>query len=482
MTDDYPDLPVRYSYSASGTYVYVDRYLNEGSFQTIASAQYIEDTWEATDRLTVYAGLRNEMFDNKNVDGKSFAKIDNQLAPRLGVAFDALGGGHSKLYANWGRYYLPIATNTNIRLGGAELYVRNLYYVDSSDPYDADGRPNYTSTTPYAQYVYGDGTTADTASTVNRDLEPQYQDEIVLGWQQDFGHRWMGGIRFIHRDLKSTLEDVAVDDALNTWAEDHGYDAPGSGFDYYVLTNPGKDIRFAVDLDGDGTAEDITLKAADLGYPKGKRKYNAIELTFERVFDGVWTVQGSYTWSQSYGNIEGGVNSDVGQDDTGLTISFDQPGLTDGAYGYLPNDRRHKIKLFAAYQVLRDLNVGFNAYAYSGRPLNAFGNYPDEDNYAYQYGAESFYSFGKLVSRGTAGRLPWTYNIDLSTRYTPKAVDGLTLGVDVFNIFNFHKETQVFEAAEVDYEIGVADPRYKTANAWQTPRYVRFSAEYKFGL
>ena len=58
-------------------------------------------------------------------------------------------------------------------------------------------------------------------------------------------------------------------------------------------------------------------------------------------------MQGSYTWSKSQGNTEGGVKSDIGQDDTGTTQDFDYPELTIGSFGDLPNDRRHAFKVSA---------------------------------------------------------------------------------------------------------------------------------------
>lgn len=474
--------PQRYVYALDYTYVQIDNYINDGSFETDSSALYIEDNWRINDRLTAYLGLRNETFDNKNVVGESFIKVDDQLAPRLGIAYDLLGNGKSKLYATYGRQYIPVATNTNIRLAGAETYYRALYEIDVDNPYDENGVPNVTDPDPLALAVYADGSVHPTVSTVSKNIDPQYQDEYVIGYQMSFADRWQAGLSFIRRDLKSTIEDIAVDAGLNAYAAANGYDDfEAGGFDYYVLTNPGKDLDFEVDLDGDGELEEVLLTAEMLGYPEAERYYNAVELTIERIFDGKWSVQGSYTWSQSYGNVEGYVKSDNGQDDAGLTTSFDQPGLTDYSYGYLPNDRRHKLKLFGSYRVHPEVIVGASASAYSGRPINAFGNHPT-DVFAAEYGSESFYSFGEPNPRGSRGRTPWTYNLDVSARYMPSAVRGLTLGVDIFNIFDFDSETEVYEIEEEDYSPGTPDPFYKLPTAYQEPRYFRFSVEYQFTM
>lgn len=477
-----PGAPQRYIYASDLTFVTADNYLNVGDFETQTDAVYAEDTWQINNRWTVYAGLRNETFDNKNVAGESFINVDNQLAPRLGAAFDVLGEGRSKLFANYGRYYIPVATNTNIRLAGGELYLRGRYYIDPADPYDAAGVPNVIDPDPFAFVTYADGQPIPTASSVDSELEPQYQDEYVLGFQMDFGNRWQGTATFIHRDLKSTLEDIAIDAGLQRYADENGYGDLGlGGFDYYVLTNPGTDVSIEVDLDEDGVLDPVTLTAQQLGYPKAERYYNAVDLSFERLFDGKWTVQGSYTWSQSYGNVEGYVRSDNGQDDAGLTTAFDQPGLTDGAYGFLPNDRRHKFKLFGAYAITPEVDLGTNIYVQSGRPINAFGNHPTDD-FAFAYGSESFYDNGVLVPRGSRGRTSWVYNLDLSARYQPLRIKGLVLGLDIFNVLNGDAETEVFELAEPDYEPGTADPRYKLPTAYQAPRRVRLSLEYDFYL
>ena len=84
-------------------------------------------------------------------------------------------------------------------------------------------------------------------------------------------------------------------------------------------------------------------------------------------------MQASYTWSKSYGNTEGGVKSDIGQDDTGTTQDFDYPELTIGSLGYLPNDRRHAFKMFGNYQFTDEWPLGANMLIQSGRPKNCFG-------------------------------------------------------------------------------------------------------------
>jgi outer membrane receptor protein involved in Fe transport len=101
-----------------------------GSFTTNSDAYYIQDVWEVNDRLTLELGIRNETFENLNADGGVFVEVKDQWAPRLSAVYDPTGEGQSKIFANYGEYYLPIAANTNIRMAGNETYIHDYYDWD----------------------------------------------------------------------------------------------------------------------------------------------------------------------------------------------------------------------------------------------------------------------------------------------------------------------------------------------------------------
>jgi len=111
-----------------------DRFGASADFEVENTAFYIEDNWQATDDVLVYLGLRNETFTNRNGDGDVFIEADNLIAPRLGVSWDVNGDSTSKAFANWGRYYIPVASNSNIRASGVEYFDIDYFYYDSIDP------------------------------------------------------------------------------------------------------------------------------------------------------------------------------------------------------------------------------------------------------------------------------------------------------------------------------------------------------------
>jgi TonB dependent receptor len=209
----------QYRLNAAGAdRVRVRQYRLNGAYETLTDAYYLEDNWQISDNILVTAGIRNEAFDNRNNEGDSFIKIDDQWAPRVGLSWDVAGDGTSKFFANYGRYFLPVANNTNQRLAGNELFVQQTWAFSGIN---ADGTPILTNPTSGVG-VFSNGVTKDTRSLVDQAIDPMYQDEFMIGFQQEVAEGWALGVRGIHRDLKSSLEDVAIDAGLNRYAAQNG--------------------------------------------------------------------------------------------------------------------------------------------------------------------------------------------------------------------------------------------------------------------
>lgn len=435
-----------------------------GSFDVESEGLYIEDEWYVTDNVTLRLGLRNERFNNLNGDGETFIKITDQWAPRLGISWDIAGDGSSKLYATAGRYHLPIANNTNIRLSGSELFTEQWFALESVNP---DGSPVLGAEIGNIQF-FGDGTIPDVRTVIDTSIEPMFQDEFVIGYERDLWNDYVGGISFTYRDLKSLIEDVTIDAAINQPSAFH-----------YILTNPGTDVHTFFDVDGDGTLDELNLTAEQMGFPDGVRKYLAMTFSLERQATQRFYVRGTYTWSHSYGNVEGYVRSDNGQDDAGLTTLYDFPGLMTGAFGDLPNDRRHQLKGYANYNINDNWSVNGSFTYQSGRPRNAFGVNP-VDPFAALYGAESFYNQGVLVPRGSLGETDDIYNIDVGARYALDTRNGrFMVRLDVFNLFDFDNVTEIDEGA--DLNSGAVNSTFGLPLRFQRPRTMRLGLQYDFG-
>lgn len=463
---------------------------NGGTFLTKNQAWYIEDTWQVTDNFVAYLGIRNEAFENLNSLGGTFIDIDNQWAPRLGMSWDVRGDSSLKVFANAGRYFIPVYANTNVRLAGAELDYQEFYQFTGIDP--VTGAPTLGPQIG-GRVVVSDGQVPDPRTVVDNDLDPMYQDEFILGAQVQLGELWSVGARGIRRELGSGMDDICTGEGAEAWALANGYTAPQAAaiydaLEHCFLTNPGQDLSANVDLDGTGELTVVNIPGSAIGLPEATRSYNAVEIFFERAWDERWFLQGSYTWAHSYGNTEGYVKSDNGQDDAGITQDFDYPGLADGSYGDLPNDRRHSLKLFGAYQIADEWRVGANLLAQSGRPRNCFGVYPADgpDQTAPLYGVASFYCGtdvadaypGTLVPRGTAGRVGWVYTLDLQLAYEPEWQEGLSFRMDVRNVFDSEDNYRVIETFEDEGRAPAYNYGYPTG--FVAPRAVTFAVQYEW--
>lgn len=499
------------------TRVRIRAYDNDGGWESQQNAYYLQDSWEVSDRLTLLLGLRNEGFENSNLAGVAFIDLQDQWAPRLGFTYDVFGDRESKLFGSYGRYFLPVAVNTNQRLAGAEFFISDTWTLDRTTcaagiDANCDGINDNDSTpilgTLLSPTNLADGTLKATNTSVDADIDPMYIDEFILGYEQRImDGSWTLGIKGTYRELGTAIDDVAIDAAVLAYCSD-----PSSGLTYaecynvwygfhqYVLTNPGEDMRITLsgaDLSratgGRVTADrEVTLSAADLGYPAPDRTYKAIELSAEHPFDGVWGGRFSYVWSQNKGNYEGALKSDNGQADPGLSQDFDQPSLMDGAYGYLPNHREHSFKAYGSWQATSNLLIGANLIVQSPRKYGCIGVHPGPtiaDLFASYYGASSWYCNGVLTPRGSQFEGDWLKNLDLTLSYNLGDVfnipgEGLTLRADIFNVFDFDDGADFWEFGEIDNGSrpgpGAVDPDYGKVSSYQAPRFVRFSISYRF--
>lgn len=125
------------TYSSTGYYVTKEIATNLYSYDAKQTAYYLEDYWQATDRLMLSLGVRNDSFTNYTPFGQSYIALKNQWAPRLGFSWDVHGDSSLKVYGNIGRYYLGLP------LSPARLFTpavsTSTYYTYSG--INADGTP-----------------------------------------------------------------------------------------------------------------------------------------------------------------------------------------------------------------------------------------------------------------------------------------------------------------------------------------------------
>jgi outer membrane receptor protein involved in Fe transport len=453
------------------------------------SAQYIEDRWQVTDRVLLSLGLRNEGFNNKNGDGKSYIDLPTQLAPRFGATWDARGDASLKLFANVGRYHVPLPTNVAVRGAGSSLNAQTDYVYTGID---ANGAPTgLTAISPFYSNNNELGQAKDPREVAAQDMKGNYQDELAFGFEQAFSKNLNIGAKFTYRTLRTAIDDHCDDRPLYAWAARNNVDTTNFHGYNCALFNPGEDNTFNIDMNGDGKLESVKLTAKELGFPAVDRKYMALDLYAEHPFDGTWYGKATYTFAKNEGNFEGQLLSDIGQADVSTSQAFDFPEFHVNSSGPLPNQRNHQIKLFGFYQLTPEWGVGGNFLWASGRPRNCIGNAPDPTgsdapyvdggkvtNYS-GYGSAYFFCNGVASPRGSLGELDADMKLDLNFAYKPSALKGFGLKVDVFNVFN-RQSVEAVEERRHARGSSVVNTTYGIVQSYTAPRAVKLTASYDY--
>lgn len=528
-------------------YVELDYYNVGGKFKTVNDAYYLEDEWKVLDTgLTLNLGVRLDQMHNYTGNGTRYVNFDHLYAPRIGFNYTPWFDDNGQFYGSFGDYYLPIAANTAYREASTAYYFQEYWTTTGM----ANGMPilgtqltgwNGANKCPLPLTansgpagtigcsVTSNGTTPDPTSDLQRNIAATEEQEIKFGYKEHldidpdkfYGGEWTLGVDYTNRELLETADDTDMDPAINNWCTAHGIAGCSSfwsGFHQYTIINPGSNplVVLGAPLPGANPTTECTsnggkivdslcevqFTAAELGLTgttngfsgPAKRNYDSLEFTFSRAFDGVWGMDGSFTWARLKGNTEGYVISDRatgGQTDAGITEDWDLPEFEQYAYGWLPTAREYTFKVGGSWQATDDLLLGarltvaspFHESCYGYNASYSSGT-PTTPDLAYYYGPVNYYCLknGVLVPspRGTAQQTDWEYDLDMSARYSIEVPSGqkLTFRADVFNILNLSAvDAKITESQEGS---GAPDPHYGLPSEYQTPRYVRLGLDIDF--
>ncbi|MBI2374421.1 MAG: TonB-dependent receptor [Deltaproteobacteria bacterium] len=422
----------------------------EGDVSSTREMVFLRDAYSpsAIPGLTVNAGVRWELEQVKNPAGEVAASLTDNIAPRIGAIYDFTQKGLAKAFASYGRFYEAIPLDMADRAFAAE----GLAIQDSlaGCATDARGRLD-VATCPFAE-VTRDDVFGGEATPVSPVLKGQYSDEITAGLEYDVGWDLVLGASYVHRELGRVIEDISPD-----------------GGNHYFIANPGDEVdadavadlqneitRLNAQIAGLTEEEAIRLKTEErdekirtlqlyqgiASFAPPERYYNAMVLTARKRFSNNFLLQGSYTYSRTFGNYPGLYSPSNEQLDPNISSQYDLPELLLNRDGPLPSDRPHNIKLQAAYFIPtgdkedEGFTVGASFHGISGAPIEVLGRNP-------LYGAQETF----VLPRGSGGRTPFVTSLDLSLRYTYDVVE---LGVEAFNVYNSRVATDVDEEYTVD--------------------------------
>lgn len=480
-------------YGTEGFYVR-NRFFNSlTEAKATQSAQYFEDRYQVTKNLLIIGGLRNDQYSNTSGDGDKFIDMKNQLAPRLSAAWDVTGDASTKVFGSVGRYFLQLPTQVAARAASRSTLTDQDFTYSGID---ANGQPTGLRAINTAASPDGEsGARKDPRSVVQKNLKPNYQDELTLGFEKAVTQGLNVGFKLTYRKLGAGIDDNCDTRTIAAYSQKVGLSQAGSPRDYLScwIFNPGTDSTIWVEShdavgNATGNGRYVTFTAKELGFPKAERKYTAIDLFAEHAFRNSWYGKVNYTWSKSKGNMEGQTNSDTGQSDVATTANWDFPEFMTFTNGVLPNDRTHAIKAFGFYELSKEWNLGANILVQSGRPKTCQGtdltseeganpNFPIGADWGGPgYGAAYMFCGGKPAPRGSLGRMPIDKKLDLSLTYKPASLTGLLVGVDVFNVTN--GQGILSRQETYDDGSGAITGSYGEVRQYASPRSVKLRVEY----
>jgi outer membrane receptor protein involved in Fe transport len=92
---------------------------------------FVQDSWQATNRLTINPGLRYEQEKLSGTLVSDFT-LKKNWAPRIGASFDATGDGKTKIFGSYGRYYARIPNDLAARSLSADDGTSRADYFDAN--------------------------------------------------------------------------------------------------------------------------------------------------------------------------------------------------------------------------------------------------------------------------------------------------------------------------------------------------------------
>ena len=507
--------------------------------RAIYNAAYIQDTWRINRFVTALVGIRNEQerVIGSPVDGERFGySFTGQWAPRVGVTVDPFGQGKMKAYYNYGRFfeYLPLdvaerslSREQDFTAGRfAPQFTTCVSPVSPTDRcavINSFGTVNPVLTganlltgaaggTGSAISVFSQGGTPIVAGT-----KLGFLDEHVVGFETQLPRNFVFSVRYLDRDLKRVIEDLAVSspeasiEGLPFFAYFIGnvsanLDAsinpiphlftPGTtppaacgGAGAIYVIDPVHDPRTGATLgaicyEPNPLAGSIGSDGIADGFVDPKHRYRAVEIEVNKRFADNWQLLANWRIASLKGNYEGHLRNDNGQTDPGISSLFD---FTEGEFnllgdqfasGPLNTDRRHVINIFGSYSFgesgfgsgLKGLNLGFNFRSQSGIPISEFLAHP-----VYANAGEI-----PVGGRGKLGRTDWNNRFDVHVDYPWVISENMRLKfiADFFNVTNSRNIRQPQEFAETT--IGVPNVDFLKPRSFYAPFNMRLGMRFEF--
>jgi outer membrane receptor protein involved in Fe transport len=363
---------------------------------------FAQDNWQITKRLNLSLGVRvsQNWGDVKGISGPVYKS--NRIAPRLGFTFDILGDKSTIFKAHYGQYTEAMLTAYHDRMNPIANYGDEVgwYWDLGADEWVEWYR---IAPTPYE---------------MDADIKHPYMTQWTLGIERELFKDTAFSVTYINRrwnDIIGPVDRAADYDVVSVNVPDLG-----QTFDVYERTLETLETN------------DYIIKNFTSADPwvllDPYRKYQGLEVQFNKRFSNRWQLLASYVYGHATGTIDNGFADDIGWG--GATYD---PNFWINTEGTLTSDPTHMIKIQGTYVLPFDIN--FNAYF---RGITG-------DAWTTRYRTSRF-NQGRITflaeERG-ANHYPMEKILDLRLEkiFTLAGKYRLGLMVDVFNVLNANTVT-----------------------------------------